>query len=198
MTIVPRAGGALGFAQYLPKELFLRTREQILDMVCMILAGRASEAVNFGRVTTGASDDLRKVTQIVYQMVQVYGMNDKIGQMSFQDEAKHERLYSEATSEVMDAEVKLIVDEAYVRTLAMMRQYQAQVVKVAELLIEKETITNNDIAQLIGPRPFSAGKDYDAYVNSGFSKVFKKGPKEVDNSAEGAATEGQSTPSPVF
>ena len=198
VTIVPRDSGALGFAQYLPKELFLRTREQILDMVCMILAGRASESVNFGKVTTGASDDLRKVTQIVYQMVQVYGMNDKIGQMSFQGEPGNERLYSEATSEVMDAEVKLIVDEAYVRTLAMMRTHQAQVVQVAELLIEKETITNNDIAQLIGPRPFSAGKDYDAYVNAGFSRTAKKDPpKEASEAADGVAADGQS-PAPVF
>jgi len=78
VTIVPRGNGALGFAQYLPKEIFLRTRDQILDIVCMALAGRASEQVNFGRVTTGASDDLRRVTQIVYQMVQVYGMNEKV------------------------------------------------------------------------------------------------------------------------
>merc|ERR1712100_188596 len=83
VTIVARGSGALGYAQYLPKEIFLRTQEQILDMVCMALAGRASEQINFGRVTTGASDDLRRVTQIVYQMVQVYGMNDSVGQVSF-------------------------------------------------------------------------------------------------------------------
>ena len=83
VTIVPRGSGALGFAQYLPKELFLRTESQILDMVCMALAGRAAEQINFGKVTTGASDDLRRVTQIVYQMVQVYGMNERIGQVAF-------------------------------------------------------------------------------------------------------------------
>lgn len=83
VTIVPRGSGALGFAQYLPKEIFLRSREQIMDMVCMTLAGRASEEIFFQRVTTGASDDLRKVTQIVYSMIQVYGMNDRIGNLAF-------------------------------------------------------------------------------------------------------------------
>ncbi|KAJ1406440.1 P-loop containing nucleoside triphosphate hydrolase protein, partial [Ochromonadaceae sp. CCMP2298] len=123
VTIVPRGAGTLGFAQYLPKELFLRTREQILDIVCMALAGRASEQINFGRVTTGASDDLRRVTQIAYQMVQVYGMNDKVGQVAFPKEEgqwPQDRLYSNATAEVMDEEVRGIVAEAYARTLALM------------------------------------------------------------------------------
>lgn len=104
VTIVPRGSGTLGFAQYLPKELFLRTKDQILDMVCMALAGRAAEQVNFGKVTSGAADDLRRVTQIVYQMVQVYGMNSSIGQVSFpqdnQSQFGQERMYSEATAEV--------------------------------------------------------------------------------------------------
>jgi AFG3 family protein len=120
VTIVPRGNGALGFAQYLPKEIFLRTREQIMDMVCMALAGRASEQVNFGKVTTGAADDLRRVTQIVYQMVQVYGMNERVGQVAFpKDDSPYpqERMYSNATAEVMDEEVRQMVDEAYkVRT----------------------------------------------------------------------------------
>jgi AFG3 family protein len=98
VTIIPRGSGALGFAQYLPKELFLRTKDQILDLVCMALAGRASEQVNFGRVTTGASDDLQRVTKIVYSMVQVYGMNDKIGQLAFpKEEGSYDNMYSNAT-----------------------------------------------------------------------------------------------------
>lgn len=103
VTIIPRSSGALGFAQYLPKELFLRTREQLNDMVCMALAGRASEQMTFGRVTTGAADDLRRVTQILYQMVQVYGMNERVGQVGFpKDEGSMfpERPYSNETAEV--------------------------------------------------------------------------------------------------
>ena len=83
VTIIPQSSGALGFAQYLPKEVFLRTRKEIEDIICMALAGRAAEQIIFGQVTTGASDDLRRVTGMVYQMIQVYGMNESIGQLSF-------------------------------------------------------------------------------------------------------------------
>ncbi len=173
VTIVPRGSGALGYAQYLPKEIFLRTREQILDIVCMALAGRAAEQITFGRVTTGAADDLRRVTQIVYQMVQVYGMNEKIGQISFPKEDNGgypDKLYSNATAEVMDAEVRAIVEEAYQRTLDLMTTKREQVIKVAELLLEKETITNRDVTEAIGARPHSAGKEYEEYANSGWKK----------------------------
>ena len=174
VTIVPRGSGALGYAQYLPKEIFLRTREQILDIVCMALAGRAAEQINFGNVTTGAADDLRRVTQIVYQMVQVYGMTDSIGQVSFPREDNgfggSERLYSEATAEVMDAEVKSIVSEAYQRTLDLITLHRDQVTLVAEMLLEKETITNGDVTNLIGARPHSAGPEYEEYANSGWKK----------------------------
>jgi len=168
VTIVPRGSGALGFAQYLPKEVFLRTKEQITDMICMALAGRASEQVTFGRVTTGAADDLRRVTQIVYQMVQVFGMNERIGQLAFpRDEGAYpgERPYSEATAELMDEEAKLIVERAYERTLELIRDKRDQVEAVAQLLLSKETVNHEDIVNAIGPRPFSAGPEYDKFVS---------------------------------
>lgn len=194
VTIVPRGSGALGFAQYLPKELFLRTKDQILDIVCMALAGRASEQINFGRVTTGASDDLRRVTQIVYQMVQVYGMNDRVGQVAFPREDgqwPQDKMYSNATAEVMDEEVRSIVDEAYKRTLVLMEQKKDQVKMVAELLLEKETITNMDITALIGARPYSAGKEYDEYVNIGWG-----GKSSAKKEEEAAAAAGGTTVAP--
>eukprot|EP01033_Poteriospumella_lacustris_P011840 gene11839-8438_t len=187
VTIVPRGNGALGFAQYLPKELFLRTRDQILDMVCMALAGRASEEVNFGRVTTGAADDLRRVTQIVYNMVTVYGMNERVGQVAFPKEEggfPGDRLYSDATAQVMDEEVRQIVAEAYSRTLNLIRARQQDVVKVAELLLSKETITNMDVAELIGRRPFETSKEYDEYLNYG-----RKPENQEETASEPAATE---------
>lgn len=175
VTIVPRGSGALGYAQYLPKELYLRTKDQILDTVCMALAGRASEEVNFGNVTTGASDDLRRVTQIFYQMVQVYGFNPKVGQLGFpQDNSggyPQEKMYSEATAQIMDEEVRKMVEEAYERTKNLMREKQNEVKLVAELLLEKETITNSDVAKLIGPRAFSAGKEYDMFLKMGAGDV---------------------------
>merc|ERR1712025_454739 len=82
VTIIPRTSGALGFAQYLPKEISLRSQEQIMDIVKMALAGRAAEEIFFGNVTTGASDDLKRATQIVYSMIHTYGMNSRVGQLS--------------------------------------------------------------------------------------------------------------------
>jgi AFG3 family protein len=169
VTIVPRGSGALGYAQYLPKEIFLRTKEEILDIVCMALAGRAAEQIMFGKVTTGAADDLRRVTQIVYQMVQVYGMNERVGQLAFPKDdggMPGEKMYSNKTAEVMDEEVRIIVSESYQRTLDLMEERRDQVEMVADHLLEYETITNADVTKLIGARPFSPGEDYEKYVNA--------------------------------
>lgn len=164
----------------------------------MALAGRASEQINFGRVTTGASDDLRRVTQIVYQMVQVYGMNDRVGQVAFPREDgqwPQDKMYSNATAEVMDEEVRSIVDEAYKRTLVLMEQKKDQVKMVAELLLEKETITNMDITALIGARPYSAGKEYDEYVNIGWGgKSSAKKEEEAAAAAGGTTAPEESSP----
>mmetsp|Transcript_13616 Transcript_13616/g.14154 ORF Transcript_13616/g.14154 Transcript_13616/m.14154 type:complete len:629 (-) Transcript_13616:105-1991(-) len=167
VTIVPRSKGSLGYAQYLPKEISLRTKEQVMDLVCMALAGRASELVHFGKYTTGASDDLNKVTQIIYQLVQVYGMNDKVGQLAFpqrEGQWPQERAYSESTAQLMDEEVRDLADKAFKRTVELMEQYKEDVTRVAELLIQQETIDHSDIARLIGERKFSAGKEYDEFV----------------------------------
>ncbi|CAB9497180.1 metalloprotease FTSH [Seminavis robusta] len=168
VTIIPRSSGALGFAQYLPKEIYLRNKAQILDMVSMALAGRAAEEVFFGRVTTGASDDLRRVTDIAYGMIQTYGMNARVGQLAFaRDEGgmPGDKPYSEATSEVMDEEARAMIDDAYQQTVALIRERQTEVQKVANLLLEKETITHDDIMDAIGPRPFEGDKQYQEYVS---------------------------------
>mmetsp|Transcript_6182 Transcript_6182/g.6384 ORF Transcript_6182/g.6384 Transcript_6182/m.6384 type:complete len:800 (-) Transcript_6182:419-2818(-) len=185
VTIVPRSSGALGFAQYLPKEIFLRTEEQIMDMVCMALAGRAAEQVHFGRVTTGAADDLRRVTQIVYQMVQVYGMNQRVGQVAFpKDDGGYpgDRLYCDQTAQIMDEEVRVIVDKSYQRTLTLMDELKEQVRLVAELLLEKETITHADVAEIIGKRPFSTTREYKQFVDMSWKKPVKKNDGKEDSS----------------
>ena len=166
VTIIPRSSGALGFAQYLPKEIYLRTKDQILDMVAMALAGRAAEEVFFGKVTTGASDDLRRVTDIVYQMIMTYGMNARVGQLAFdQGEAgPGDKGFSEATQEAIDEEARAMVDEAYQRTVALIREKKTEVQKVAEMLMEQETITHDDILDSIGARPFEGDKQYKEYV----------------------------------
>ena len=140
VTIIPRSSGALGYAQYLPKEVFLRTEAQIMDIVCMALAGRAAEQVFFGNVTTGASDDLRRVTQLVYSTIQVYGMNSRVGQLAFPQKEggmPGDKPYSDATAEAMDEEARTVVNVAYQRTLDLIIEKKEQVEAVANFLLEK-------------------------------------------------------------
>jgi AFG3 family protein len=167
VTIIPRTSGALGFAQYLPKEVFLRTQDQIMDIVCMALAGRAAEEIFFGSVTTGASDDLKRVTQLVYSTIQLYGMNSRLGQLSFPKDPNamfEDRPYSEKTAKVMDEEARAIVDAAYERTLNLLRSKKKDVAKVAQLLLDRETITHDDIAELIGERPYKGDSAYEEFI----------------------------------
>merc|ERR1719223_1041851 len=169
VTIIPRSSGALGYAQYLPKEVFLRTQDQIMHIVKMALAGRAAEEVFFGGVTTGASDDLRRVTQLVYSTIRDYGMNGRVGQLAFPkdpNDMSGEKPYSDATAEAMDEEARTIVDEAYRQTVELIREKRAEVETVAKMLLEKETITHDDVFEAIGARPFNSGNDaYDEYVS---------------------------------
>jgi len=169
VTIIPRSSGALGYAQYLPKEVSLRSEDQIMDIICMALAGRAAEDTFFGDVTTGASDDLKRVTQMVYSMIQLYGMNTRVGQLAFPknpDAMFDERPYSNATAEKMDEEAKNIVGAAYQRSLKLMKDKKIEVEKVANLLLMKETITHDDVVDLLGPRPFTGNDAYDEYVSN--------------------------------
>jgi AFG3 family protein len=185
VTIIPRTSGALGFAQYLPKEVFLRTQDEIMDLVCMALAGRAAEEIFFGRVTTGASDDLRRVTDLVYSTIQVYGMNPRLGQLAFPKDPNamfDERPYSEKTAKAMDEEAKTIVDEAYKRTLELLRNHKEDVAKVAKLLLEKETITHDDVSDIVGPRPFKGDSQYEEFVSR--RKEIKEGKKNKEASSQ--------------
>ena len=181
VTIVPRGSGALGFAQYLPKEIALRTREQIIDVVCMALGGRASEEINFGSVTTGASDDLKRVTEMVYSMIQVYGMNSRIGQLAFPPQENtfggNERPYSDATAQAMDEEAKTIVDQAYRRTVGLLKSKKDQLTKLAALLIEKETINHDEIVDVLGARPFLPHKQYAEFISNKFRDKEHNGEK---------------------
>mmetsp|Transcript_13459 Transcript_13459/g.20095 ORF Transcript_13459/g.20095 Transcript_13459/m.20095 type:complete len:627 (-) Transcript_13459:229-2109(-) len=177
VTIVPRGSGALGYAQYLPNEIALRTREQIIDVVCMALGGRASEQLTFGSVTTGASDDLRRVTQMVYSMIQIYGMNDRVGQLAFPSQQEsnpfggNDRPYSDATAQAMDEEAKSIVDSAYQRTLDLLASKKDEVTRLANLLIKKETINHDDIVACLGQRPFSPHKQYAEFISSRYDNA---------------------------
>merc|ERR1719348_1404771 len=138
VSIIPRGKG-LGYAQYLPKEQFLYTTDQLRDRMCMTLGGRAAEQIFFNKITTGAQDDLRKVTQLAYNQVTMFGMNEKVGQISFdpnQDQG-FTKPYSEATAELIDTEVRKIINDAYQRTIELLQKQKAEVEKVALRLLEK-------------------------------------------------------------
>jgi AFG3 family protein len=190
VTIIPRGKGALGFAQYLPKEVSLYTREALVDRMCMALGGRASEELSFGRITTGASDDLDKVTQMAYAMTTVYGMNERVGRMSFpkKEETQFEKPYSEATSQVIDEEVRKMIDGAYQRTLSILRDNVDKLKKVAELLLQQETISQHDIVRIAGPRPFPINPRVAQYVEAMYEDEKKQGSSASSSEEAGRAS----------
>ncbi|BFZ12809.1 hypothetical protein BsWGS_15847 [Bradybaena similaris] len=167
VSIIPRGKG-LGYAQYLPKEQYLYTQEQLLDRMCMMLGGRVAESIFFGRITTGAQDDLRKVTQSAYSQVVIFGMNEKVGQLSFdtnqQGEMTFTKPYSEATAQLIDEEVRKIVEHAYQRTVGLIQKHKEYVEKVALRLLEKEKLDKDDMVELLGKRPFAEKSTYEEFV----------------------------------
>ena len=177
VTIIPRMSGALGFAQYLPKEMALHTEQQLNDRICMALGGRIAEEINFGKVTTGAQDDLDKVTKIAYSMVSMFGMNSNVGHVSFNvnaEENQFKKPYSETTAAKIDDEVKLLIESAYARTTELLTEKKEAVASVAEYLLENETITQHDVERLIGPRPFAAPQSYKEFVEASGEMVAAK------------------------
>ena len=156
VSIVPRGVAALGYAQYLPKEQYLYTTDQLLDTMCMTLGGRVAEDIIFGQISTGAQNDLERITQVAYGIVSVYGMTEKIGNISFVDrsgEYQFKRQYSEATAQLIDAEVRKIIESAYEKTKKLLLEKREELEKVALALLEKEVIFKTDLEKLIGPRP---------------------------------------------
>jgi cell division protease FtsH len=161
VTIVPRGTAALGYAQYTPREQYLYNTDQLNDQICMTLGGRASEEIFFGKISTGAQNDLQQITRIAYAMVTVYGMNAKIGNISYYDPQQDQTFtkpYSDETAKLIDEEVRKLIDEAYTRTLGLLRQKRGDVEKLAEALLEREVLFQSDVEALIGMRPFEERK----------------------------------------
>lgn len=158
VTIVPR-GRSLGAAWYLPEERQITTTEQIMDEMCAALGGRAAEEVIFGKISTGALSDLEKITRQAYASIVYYGLNEKIGNVSYYDssgqsEYSFNKPYSESTAKTIDEEVKKMIDVAYARTKAILLANKDKLTLLAEKLLEKEVIFKEDLETIFGKRPF--------------------------------------------
>lgn len=161
VTIVPRGTAALGYAQYTPKEQYLYNTDQLNDQICMTLGGRASEEIFFNKISTGAQNDLQQITRMAYAMVTVYGMNDKIGNISYYDpqqENTFTKPYSDETAKLIDEEVRKLIDGAYKRTKALLTEKKHEVETLATALLEREVLFQSDVEALIGKRPFEDKK----------------------------------------
>ncbi|MCR9052068.1 MAG: ATP-dependent zinc metalloprotease FtsH [Phaeodactylibacter xiamenensis] len=156
VSVVPR-GRSLGAAWYLPQEHVIYNTDQFMDRICTALGGRAAEEIIFGKVSSGALDDLEKVTKQAYTMVAYYGLNEKLGNISYYDstgqsEQSLQKPYSEATAQVIDEEVHKLVETAYERTLSLLRDHRSQLEELAQLLLTKEVAFKDDLVAIFGER----------------------------------------------
>ena len=169
VSIIPRSSGALGYAQYLPEEMALYSKEALLDKMCAILGGRAAEDLLLNRITTGASDDFEKVTQMAYGMVQVYGMTDSVGIISYSPNRMSEsafKPFSEQTAQLIDSEVRRLIDSQYARVKGLLNDHREQVEALSKALFAKETIGYPDLKDILGPRPFPISGAYEKFVDT--------------------------------
>lgn len=154
VSIIPRGQGALGYAQYLPGDQYLYSTRQLHDRMCMTLAGRASEEIFFSEITTGAQDDLQKVTKQAYAQITTFGMNQRVGHVSFPTEG--EKLFSETTSTLVDEEARKMVQGAYETVKQLLLEKKDEVERVAQRLLEKEVLGRDDMVELLGARAWTS------------------------------------------
>ena len=158
VTIVPR-GRSLGAAWYLPEERLIVRPEQMLDEMCAALGGRAAEKVIFNKISTGALSDLEKVTKQARAMVTVYGLNDKVGNLTYYDSSNGNEYgftkpYSEQTAETIDKEISAIIEKQYQRAISILKKNKKKLIQLAEVLLTKEVIFKDNLEEIFGKRPF--------------------------------------------
>jgi cell division protease FtsH len=155
VTIVPRGIGTLGYAQYLPKEEYITRTEQLEDRMCMTMGGRAAESVVFGKISTGAQNDLDQVTKMAYSMISVFGMNKAVGNVSFygMQQDQFQKPYSDETAKLIDDEVRKMIDVQYERAKNLLMDKRNELELLAKQLLEKEVLLKSDVERLIGSRP---------------------------------------------
>ena len=174
VSIVPRGIAALGYAQYLPKEQYLYTVEQLMDGICMTLGGRVAEDIIFGRISTGAQNDLERITKMAYAMVSIYGMNAKVGNVSFNDPQGEYGLtkpYSDNTAQMIDQEVRNLIQSAYDRTKTLLLEKRDLLEALTQQLLKKEIIFQSDLEGILGKRPFDHKTTYQEYMTSDDDKA---------------------------
>ncbi|MCC8360727.1 ATP-dependent zinc metalloprotease FtsH [Salinimicrobium sediminilitoris] len=193
VTIVPR-GQSLGAAWYLPEERLIVRPEQMLDEMCAALGGRAAEKVIFNKISTGALSDLEKVTKQARAMVTVYGLNEKVGNLTYHDssgqsEYNFTKPYSEKTSELIDKEISNLIEEQYQRAIKLLEENKDKLTKLAEILLEKEVIFKDNLEEIFGKRPYKSRDE----IMSGNSQE-KKVPTQEETVTE-RTIPGDTTPS---
>jgi len=194
VTIVPR-GKALGAAWYLPEERSITTKEQLLDEMCSALGGRAAEELTFGRISSGAQNDLEKITKQAYAMVSIFGMSEKVGNVSFYDSTGQSdytftKPYSEKTAELIDEEVKIIIDEQYQRALKVLKENSEGHSKLANLLLEREVIFSEDLEKIFGKRPWDKSKELVQNGNNNSEQSNKELAESTDSKKEESKAAG--------
>jgi len=187
VTIVPRGIGTLGYAQYLPKEEYITRTEALLDRMTMTLGGRAAEKIIFDKISTGAQNDLDQVTKMAYSMVTVFGMNKKVGNVSFYglSQDQFNKPFSDDTATLIDEEVRKLIDIQYVAAQDLLKEKRKELDILAQQLLEKEVLHKSDIIRLIGPRPyteesiFKPQNDTNGDGNGKFKELFEEDEKAV-------------------
>ena len=160
VSIVPRGLAALGYAQYLPEERYLYTKEALIDRMTMAMGGRVAEEIVFGRITTGAQNDLERITKMAYAMVVDYGMSERVGHISFnlsnrvEESPMFDKPYSDETARVIDEEVKVIIDDVRVRARELLTEKREKLNEMAEALLKKEVLGPKDLVEILGDRPY--------------------------------------------
>eukprot|EP00745_Piridium_sociabile_P020477 TRINITY_DN31581_c0_g1_i1.p1 TRINITY_DN31581_c0_g1~~TRINITY_DN31581_c0_g1_i1.p1 ORF type:complete len:778 (+),score=83.46 TRINITY_DN31581_c0_g1_i1:206-2539(+) len=200
LTIVPRSSGALGYAQHLPDELSLQSKQALLDRMAVILGGRAAEELFIGRISSGAANDLQQLTKIAYRFVAVLGMNLEVGLVSYEQEADSlTKPFSEQTAQLIDTEVKKIVDEQYTRVKALLLENKEKMQLLVDLLYERETVNYKEIEEILGNRPFDVSKAFLPFVRADGMKSLskkKKKPEALEEPDENSASSGPSASLP--
>ncbi|MFI5164679.1 MAG: ATP-dependent zinc metalloprotease FtsH, partial [Bacteroidia bacterium] len=191
VTIVPR-GKSLGAAWYLPEERQITTKEQIMDEICSALGGRAAEEVVFGKISTGALSDLEKITKQAYAMVMYFGLNDKIGNISYYDstgnsEMAFQKPFSEKTAERIDAEVSIIIETEYARAKDVLTKHKEQLTKLAQYLLEKEVIFKENLEEIFGKRQWETEDEKKASQLAAKSASIENGTTPSQNGSNGSS-----------